>query len=418
MQTIVTIGLDIAKSVFQVHGVDADGDVVIRRQLKRRSVLAFFEKLSPCLVGIEACASSHQWSRELQALGHTVRLMPPGYVKPYVKRQKNDAADAEAICEAVTRANMRFVPTKTPEQQSGLLLHRTRHLFIRQQTAVNNAIRGHLAEFGIVAPVGRRGVEELLNVVADPSDRRVPEMARACLLAFGAQLGKIKEQVLEFDRLIRAWHRSNEMSMRLDEAPGVGPVLATALVAAVADPKSFRSGRNFSAWIGIVPKQHSSGGKNRLGNISKQGDRYLRGLFVAGALAVIRYAKIHWTADRVRAHVFLCMLAYHVEWHLRHALAPLLFHDTDLATAKAERTSPVAATEPSDAVKLKKATRRSAEGQRVMSFADLMAHLGTLARNTMRVPARPKHRFNLHSRPTALQEAAFELIGLDPVRVQ
>src|SRR5450631_1935209 len=295
MQTIVTIGLDIAKSVFQVHGVDADGDVVIRRQLKRRSVLAFFEKLSPCLVGIEACASSHQWSRELQALGHTVRLMPPGYVKPYVKRQKNDAADAEAICEAVTRANMRFLPTKTPEQQSGLLLHRTRHLFIRQQTAVINAIRGHLAEFGIVAPVGRRGVEELLNVVADPSDRRVPEMARACLLAFGAQLGKIKEQVLEFDRLIRAWHRSNEMSMRLDEAPGVGPVLATALVAAVADPKSFRSGRNFSAWIGIVPKQHSSGGKNRLGNISKQGDRYLRGLFVAGALSVIRYAKIHGT---------------------------------------------------------------------------------------------------------------------------
>ena len=156
--------------------------VVIRRQLKRRYVLAFFQKLPPCLVGIEACASSHHWSRELQALGHTVRLMPPAYVKPYVKRQKNDAADAEAICEAVTRANMRFVPTKTPEQQSGLVLHRTRHLFIRQQTAVINAIRAHLAEFGIVAPVGRNGVEELLNVVADPSDKRVPEIARACLL--------------------------------------------------------------------------------------------------------------------------------------------------------------------------------------------------------------------------------------------
>src|SRR5712671_6170917 len=171
MQTITTIGLDIAKSVFQVHGVDAVGDVVIRRQLKRRSVLAFFEKLSPCLVGIEACASSHHWSRELQALGHKVRLIPPAYVKPYVKRQKNDAADAEAICEAVTRANMRFVPTKTPEQQSGLVLHRTRHLFIRQQTAVINAIRAHLAEFGIVAPLGRHSVEELLNVVADPNDR-------------------------------------------------------------------------------------------------------------------------------------------------------------------------------------------------------------------------------------------------------
>ena len=185
MQTITTIGLDIAKSVFQVHGVDGAGQVVIRRQLKRRSVLAFFQKLPPCLVGIEACASAHHWSRELQALGHKVRLIPPAYVKPYVKRQKNDAADAEAICEAVTRANMRFVPTKTPEQQSGLVLHRARHLFIRQQTAVINAIRAHLAEFGIVAPVGRHGVEELLNVVADPNDRRVPEMARACLSAFG-----------------------------------------------------------------------------------------------------------------------------------------------------------------------------------------------------------------------------------------
>jgi transposase len=225
-------------------------------------------------------------------------LIPPAYVKPYVKRQKNDAADAEAICEAVTRANMRFVPTKTPEQQSGLVLHRTRHLFIRQQTAVINAIRAHLAEFGIVAPVGRHGVEELLNVLTDPNDKRVPEIARACLSAFGAQLCRIKEQILEFDRLIRAWHRSNEMSMRLDEAPGVGPVLATAVVATVADPKSFRSGRNFSAWIGIVPKQHSSGGKNRLGNISKQDDRYLRGLFVAGALSVIRYAKIHGIKHR------------------------------------------------------------------------------------------------------------------------
>jgi transposase len=298
MQAITTIGLDIAKSVFQVHGVDAAGQVVVRRQLKRRYVLAFFEKLSPCLVGIEACASSHHWSRELQALGHTVRLMPPAYVKPYVKRQKNDMADAEAICEAVTRANMRFVPTKTPEQQSGLMLHRARHLFIRQQTAVINAIRAHLGEFGIVAPVGRNGVEELFEVVADPSDKRVPEIVRACLAALGAQLRRLKEQILEFDRMIRAWHRSSEMSLRLDDCPGIGPVLATALAATVADPKAFRSGRNFSAWIGIVPKQHSSGGKNRLGGISKQGDRYLRGLFVAGALAVIRYAKIHGTKHR------------------------------------------------------------------------------------------------------------------------
>jgi len=233
MQTITTIGLDIAKSVFQVHGVDAAGQVVIRRQLKRRHVLAFFQKLRPCLIGIEACASSHHWSRELKALGHTVRLMPPAYVKPYVKRQKNDTADAEAICEAVTRANMRFVETKTPEQQSGLVLHRTRHLFIRHQTAVINAIRAHLAEFGIVAPVGRNGVEELLNIIVNPNDKRVPEIARACLLAFGAQLRRLREQILEFDRMIRVWHRSSEMSMRLDDCPGVGPLLATALVASV-----------------------------------------------------------------------------------------------------------------------------------------------------------------------------------------
>src|SRR6266511_881760 len=257
MQTIKTIGLDIAKSVFQVHGVDAAGQVIVRRQLKRRYVLPFFQKLPPCLIGIEACASSHHWSRELQALGHTVRLMPPAYVRPYVKRQKNDAADAEAICEAVTRANMRFV-----------------------------------------APVGRNGVEQLLDVVADASDKRLPEIARACLLALGAQLRTLKVQILNFDRQIMTWHRSNEASKRLDEIPGVGPALATALVASVADPKAFRSGRDFSAWVGLVPKQHSSGGKDKLGSISKQGDRYLRSLFTAGALAVIRYAKIHGTQHR------------------------------------------------------------------------------------------------------------------------
>src|ERR1017187_9444471 len=298
MQTITSIGLDIAKSVFQVHGIDAEDRVIIRRQLKRRYVLAFFAKLPPCLIGIEACASSHHWSRELQSIGHTVRLMPPAYVKPYVKRQKNDAADAEAICEAVTRVNMRFVATKTPEQQSCLMLHRTRHLFIRQQTSVINVIRAHLAELGIVAPVGRKGVEELLDVIADRSDKRVPEIARTCLIALGAQLRSLKAQILEFDRIIMAWHRSNETSRRLDAIPGVGPMLATTLVASVADPKVFRSGRNFSAWIGLVPKQHSSGGKDRLGSISKQGDRYLRSLFMAGALAVIRYAKINGIKHR------------------------------------------------------------------------------------------------------------------------
>src|ERR1700687_243217 len=265
MQTVTTIGLDIAKSVFQVHGVDADGNVVLRRQLKRRYVLAFFQKLPPCLIGIEACASSHYWSRELQALGHTVRLMPPAYVKPYVKRQ----ADAEAICEAVTRPNMRFVPTKTPEQQSCLTLHRTRHLFIRQQTAVINSIRAHLAEFGIVAPVGRNGIEQLLEVVADVNDTRLLEIARACVAALGTQLLVLKPQILAFARRIMAWHRSNETSKRLDAIPRVGPALATALVSSIADPKAFRSGRNFSAWIGLVPKQNSSGGREKLGSITK-----------------------------------------------------------------------------------------------------------------------------------------------------
>ena len=298
MQAVTTIGLDTAKSVFQVHGIDEEGQVIIRRQLKRRYVVAFFEKLPPCLVGIEACAASHHWSRQLQALGHTVRLMPPAYVKPYVKRQKNDAADAEAICEAVTRANMRFVATKTPEQQSCLMLHRTRHLFIRQQTAVINAIRAHLAEFGIVAPVGRNGVEQLLNIVADLRDERLPGVARRCVGSLGAQLKMLKAQILEFDRQIMAWHRSNAISKRLDDIPGVGPALATALVASVGDPKAFRSGRDFSAWIGLVPRQHSSGGKDKLGSISKQGDRYLRSLFTTGALAVIRYAKIHGTKHR------------------------------------------------------------------------------------------------------------------------
>jgi transposase len=298
MQSISTIGLDIAKSVFQVHGVDAAGQVVIRRQLRRQHVLAFFQRLQPCLVGIEACASSHHWSRELQALGHTVRLMPPVYVKPYVKRQKNDTTDAEAICEAVTRPNMRFVPTKTSEQQSCLMLHRARHLFVRQQTAVINSIRAYLAEFGIVTPVGRKGVEQLLEVVTDTADHRLPEVARMCLTALGSQLRSLKAQILEFDRRIIAWHRSNVTSKQLDAIPGVGPTLATALVASIADPKVFRSGRDFSAWVGLVPKQNSSGGKNKLGSISKQGDRYLRSLFTAGALAVIRYAKIHGSGHR------------------------------------------------------------------------------------------------------------------------
>ncbi len=293
MQTVTTIGLDIAKSVFQVHGIDEAGKVLIRQQLKRGRLLAFFKKLPPCLVGIEACASAHHWARELTALGHDVRLMPPAYVKPYVKRQKNDAADAEAICEAVQRPSMRFVPIKTPDQQAGLVLHRTRHLFVRQLTAVTNALRAHLAEFGIVAPVGRNGVDQLITLVNDRTERRIPDVVRTCLFALTIQVDALREQIRILDRRLVGWHRTNEVCRRLDAIPGVGPALATALVASVADPKVFRSGRDFSAWIGLVPKQNSSGGKEKLGNITKAGDRYLRSLFCAGALSVIRRVQTH-----------------------------------------------------------------------------------------------------------------------------
>ncbi|MFB3139404.1 MAG: IS110 family transposase [Phycisphaerales bacterium] len=291
MSEVTTIGLDLAKSVFQVHGVDGSGKVVVRRQLRRRQVLAFFKKLPACLVGMEACASSHYWAREIAKLGHKVRLMPARYVKPYVKRNKNDAADAEAICEAVTRPTMRFVEIKTPEQQSVLMLHRTRQLFVRQRTMLINAFRAHLAEFGIVAGVGRNGVERLLKRLEDDDDERIPPAARDSLLALRDQLGIVRLQILDADRRILAWHRSSEVSRRLADIPGVGPLIATALVASIPDPLAFRSGRDLAAWIGLVPKQNSTGGKERLGHISKAGNRYLRWLLVVGALSVIRRAK-------------------------------------------------------------------------------------------------------------------------------
>jgi transposase len=291
MDEVSTIGLDIAKNVFQVHGIDEGGEVVVRRQLKRRHVLTFFSKLPACLIGMEACATSHHWARELEKLGHDVRLMPPRYVKPYVKRNKNDAADAEAICEAVQRPTMRFVPIKTPEQQSVLMLHRTRQLFVRQRTTLINAIRAHMAEFGIVAGVGRNGVEALLELITEGQDERVPPAAQECLMALAAQLHMVKRQILAADRRVLAWHRASKTSKRLEAIPGVGPLVATALVASVPDPHIFRSGRDLSAWIGLVPKQNSTGGKEKLGSISKAGNRYLRKLLVIGALSVIKRAK-------------------------------------------------------------------------------------------------------------------------------
>ena len=295
MTSVATIGLDIAKSVFQVHGVDTAGQVVIRQRLARRRVLVFFEKLAPCLVGIEACSGSHYWARELIARGHEVRLMPAQYVKAYVKRGKNDAADAEAICEAVMRPTMRFVPVKTPEQQSVMMLHRVRLMLDRQRTQLSNAIRAHLSEFGIVAPIGRRGLDQLLAIIADAEDTRVPADARLCLRMLAAQLAVVKEQILENDRRVRANARATELGSRLMEVPGVGPLLASALTATISDPAAFKTGRDLAAWIGLVPKQNSSGGKERLGSISKAGNRYLRQMLVVGSMAVIRYAERHGT---------------------------------------------------------------------------------------------------------------------------
>jgi transposase len=295
MGEVITIGLDIAKLVFQIHGVDADGMVVIRKRVSRAKVLETFAALRPCLIGIEACPTAHHWSRELSALGHTVRLMPPSYVKAYLKRSKNDANDAAAICEAVTRPSMRFVPTKSEQQQSGLMLHRSRQLLVRQRTMLSNAIRGHMAELGIISAKGRNGTAELLKIIADEGDDRIPATARLCLNALARQYVALAAEIGAIEKHIHAWHRSCEESRRLEEIPGIGPIVATALVAEVGDWKAFSSGRNLAAWIGLVPKQHSTGGKDRLGGISKQGNRYLRWLLVAGAMAVIRYARQHGT---------------------------------------------------------------------------------------------------------------------------
>jgi transposase len=295
MGEVSTIGLDIANSVFQVHGVDDSGAIVIRKRISRAKMLEFFGKLSPCLVGIEACPSAHHWGRALTALGHTVRLMPPSYVKAYLKRSKNDANDAAAICEAVTRPSMRFVPTKSEEQQSGLMLHRSRQLLVRQRTMLSNAIRGHMAELGIISAKGRNGTAALLQIIARTEDDRIPAAARFCLDLLARQYLAVTAEVAVIDKRIHAWHRSCEDSRRLEEIPGIGPIVATALVAEIGDWKAFRSGRNLAAWIGLVPKQHSTGGKERLGSITKQGNRYLRWLLVAGAMAVIRYARQHGT---------------------------------------------------------------------------------------------------------------------------
>lgn len=283
--TVVTVGLDTSKSWFQVHGVDENGEVVLRRKLARGKILAFFGNLPPCTVGLEACGGAHYWARELMKLGHGPRLMPARYVRPYVKTNKHDAADAEACCEAVQRPGMRFVPLKTVEQQSMLMVHRVRDLLVRQRTAAVNALRGHLSEFGIVGPKGTAKARELMNLVA--VDDRIPALARDALDSLVQQIRDIEHKIAAFNDQILAMAKENQMCRRLMSVLTIGPFAATALLATTGDPHSFSSGRHFAAWLGLVPKQHSTAGKEKLGGISKRGDSYVRKLLIHGARATV-----------------------------------------------------------------------------------------------------------------------------------
>jgi len=288
---ITTIGLDFAKNVFQVHGVDSEGRVVVRRKLRRAKVREFFARLAPCLIGMEACGTAHFWARELIAMGHQVKIMPPSYVKAYVRRGKTDAADAAAICEAVMRPHMRFVPIKTEDQQAALMLHKARELLVRQQTMLINAIRGHMAELGMIAPQGSAKIKDLIAVIQDSEDQSIPALARAALQPLVHQMQTLDGQVEVLDRMIMAWHKTNETSRRLATIPGIGVITASAIAATVPDPSFFSSGREFAAWLGLTPKQNSSGGKERLGRISKKGNTYIRRLLVTGATSMLRYAR-------------------------------------------------------------------------------------------------------------------------------
>jgi len=293
------VGVDLAKRVIQVHAVNAQGKVLTTRALKREQFIDWSVQLPPgCMVAMEASSSAHHWARKLLAMSLDARIISAQLVSPYRLEGhtgKNDANDAAAICEAVTRPSMRFVAIKTQDQQTGLMLHRTRQLLVRQRTMLSNAIRGHMAELGIISAKGRNGTAELLQIIANVADDRIPPVARFCLDLLARQYLTLIAEVSSIDKRIHAWHRSCEESRRLEEIPGIGPIVATALVAEIGDWGAFRSGRNLAAWIGLVPKQHSTGGKERLGSITKQGNRYLRWLLVAGAMAVIRYARQHGT---------------------------------------------------------------------------------------------------------------------------
>jgi transposase len=286
---ITTIGLDLAKHVFQVHGIDANEAVVEKRRLRRGQILSYFAKLPPCRIGIEACATAHFWARELRRLGHDVRLIPPQYVKAYLKRGKNDAADAAAICEAVTRPSMRFVPIKDEEQQAVLVMHRARELLVRQRTQLINALRGHLAEFGLIEAQGPSHVQRLLETMR--ADSTVPDLARTTLDCLAAALETADAQIEAVEEKIAAWHKANPTSRRLATIPGIGPLIASAITATIAEPAAFRSGREFAAWLGLTPRQKSTGGKQRLGGITRRGDQYLRRLLIIGAQTVLLRSK-------------------------------------------------------------------------------------------------------------------------------
>jgi len=298
MEQITTIGLDLAKQVFQVHAADADGVPIFTRKLRRSEVLRFFEKTPACLVGMEACGSAHYWAREITALGHDVRLIPPVYVRPFVKRGKTDAADAEAISEAVTRKTMRFVPAKSTEQQAAAVVLKTRALLVNQRTQVINALRAHLSEFGIIAAAGTTKVAGLISIVRDNTDLRLPKAARIALMEVASQVDALKTQIEKLEQAIVASVRRDDDARRLVTIPGVGAIIAASVRALVPDPGGFKSGRHFAAWLGLTPKPHSSGGKERLGRISKMGNPALRSLLVVGATAVLRHARGNPNASR------------------------------------------------------------------------------------------------------------------------
>jgi len=288
---ITTIGIDLAKIVFQIHGVDERGKVGVRKQLKRAEMSVYFANLEPCLIGMEACGSAHHWARKLEGYGHTVKLMAPQFVKPYVKTNKNDMADAEAICEAVSRPNMRFVAIKTVEQQAILSVHRARQGFVKARTAQGNQIRGLLSEFGIIIPQGIRSIAKQIPEILEDGDNGLPGTMRNLLERLTDNLKEMDRQVNELEAKIQLWHRENVASCKLAEIPGLGPITASAIVATVGDAREFKNGRQLAAWLGLVPKQHSSGGKPTLLGISKRGDTYLRTLMIHGARAVIRFAE-------------------------------------------------------------------------------------------------------------------------------